>query len=328
MLPASVRRRALATRMVQPGLLSVPPSGDPLRPVSEARVLVRLASVTGWRAAGLEALAPAELGGVPMESRLRATLPPWSTNDGVTFRLERLGGGGGNTATGAPRTRSDGPQRRRAWSNCRRTPSGVGRMAPQREDCSAAAAGPGSSSPPVKRRRKRSLLAWRGLDPAAGVRPSRNPDPGRDCSPCSQPDSGRRVGQRDSFAPSWEAVYRRASPLTTETLQSTSTSCEPATGGGQNHTYTATNDGPHQPVPNAARDCPASRCIVCREEANSPGHILLQCPGLAGTRLRLRLLGTIHPPLEVIGDADVFSLHLPHGAGEGPFGAIALLSRA
>ena len=142
------------------------------------------------------------------------------------------------------------------------------------------------------------------------------------------PDSGRRVGQRDSFAPSWEAVYRRASPLTTETLQSTSTSCEPATGGGQNHTYTATNDGPHQPVPNAARDCPASRCIVCREEANSSGHILLQCPGLAGTRLRLRLLGTIHPPPEVIGDADVFSPHPPHGAGEGPSGAIARLSRA
>ena len=63
--------------------------------MSEARALVRLASVTGWRAAGLEALAPAELGGVPMESRLRATLPPWSTNDGVMFRLERRGGGGG-----------------------------------------------------------------------------------------------------------------------------------------------------------------------------------------------------------------------------------------
>ena len=87
---------------VQPGLLSDPPSGDPLRPVSEARALVRLASVTGWRAAGLEALAPAELGGVPMESRLRATLPPWSTNDGVTFRLERRGGGGGHGDRSAP----------------------------------------------------------------------------------------------------------------------------------------------------------------------------------------------------------------------------------
>ena len=41
------------------------------------------------------------------------------------------------------------------------------------------------------------------------------------------------------------------------------------------------------------RDCPASRCIICREEADSPGHILLRCPSLAETRLRL--LGSIYP---------------------------------
>ena len=98
MLPASVRRRALATRMFN--LASSPETS--LRPVSEVRALVRLASVTRWRSAGLEALAPAELGGVPMESRLRATLPPWSTNDGVTFRLEQRGGGGGHGDSSPP----------------------------------------------------------------------------------------------------------------------------------------------------------------------------------------------------------------------------------
>ena len=50
-------------------------------------------------------------------------------------------------------------------------------------------------------------------------------------------------------------------------------------------------------------DCPASRCLVCREEADSPAHVLLRCPCLAGTRLRL--LGSIHPPPQAMRDADV-----------------------
>ena len=53
----------------------------------------------------------------------------------------------------------------------------------------------------------------------------------------------------------------------------------------------------------SARNCPAARCIVSREEADSPGHILLRCPSLAGTRLRL--LGSIYPPPEAMRDADV-----------------------
>ncbi|KAF0303168.1 RNA-directed DNA polymerase from mobile element jockey [Amphibalanus amphitrite] len=38
--------------------------------------------------------------------------------------------------------------------------------------------------------------------------------------------------------------------------------------------------------------CPAARCRVCREEADTPRHVLLRCPALAGRRLRR--LGNIH----------------------------------
>ena len=38
--------------------------------------------------------------------------------------------------------------------------------------------------------------------------------------------------------------------------------------------------------------CPAALCRVCREEADTPRHILLRCPALCGTRLRT--LGCIH----------------------------------
>ena len=51
------------------------------------------------------------------------------------------------------------------------------------------------------------------------------------------------------------------------------------------------------------RACPASRCLVCREEADSPAHVLLRCPCLAGARLRL--LGSIYPPPEAMRDATV-----------------------
>ena len=94
-LPATVRRRALATRMF--GLASSLPRGDPLRETAEARAPSRLASVTGWRVEGREALARAGLGDVPVEPRLRATLPPWSSAEGVTFRLD-VGGRAGKSA--------------------------------------------------------------------------------------------------------------------------------------------------------------------------------------------------------------------------------------
>ena len=53
------------------------------------------------------------------------------------------------------------------------------------------------------------------------------------------------------------------------------------------------------------RNCPAARCIVCREDADSPGHIFLRFPSLVGTRLRL--LGCIYPPPKAMRGADVFA---------------------
>ena len=40
-------------------------------------------------------------------------------------------------------------------------------------------------------------------------------------------------------------------------------------------------------------ECPAALCEVCQEEADTPIQVLLRCPCLAGTRLRL--FGTIYP---------------------------------
>ena len=37
--------------------------------------------------------------------------------------------------------------------------------------------------------------------------------------------------------------------------------------------------------------CPAAECAVCKEEADTPEHILLRCPCLSG--LRLKLTGNI-----------------------------------
>ena len=42
---------------------------------------------------------------------------------------------------------------------------------------------------------------------------------------------------------------------------------------------------------------------MCREEADTPGHVLLRCPALM--RTRLRLLGTISPTLEEVRSAVV-----------------------
>ena len=61
------------------------------------------------------------------------------------------------------------------------------------------------------------------------------------------------------------------------------------------------------PSPNClqCRDssCAAARCPLCGEEADTPRHILLTCPGLMGTRLRC--LGSIMPGPEEVRRADV-----------------------
>ena len=51
------------------------------------------------------------------------------------------------------------------------------------------------------------------------------------------------------------------------------------------------------------RRCNAARCTVCREEADTPGHILLRCPALM--RLRHRLLGNINPSPEETRSGDI-----------------------
>ena len=50
-------------------------------------------------------------------------------------------------------------------------------------------------------------------------------------------------------------------------------------------------------------ECPAARCRVCSEEADTPRHVLLRCPALAGRRLRR--LGTIYPEATEVRDDGV-----------------------
>ena len=50
-------------------------------------------------------------------------------------------------------------------------------------------------------------------------------------------------------------------------------------------------------------ECPAARCRVCSEEADTPRHVLLRCPALAGRRLRR--LGTINPEATEVRDDGV-----------------------
>ena len=49
--------------------------------------------------------------------------------------------------------------------------------------------------------------------------------------------------------------------------------------------------------------CPAALCAVCREEADTPEHVMLRCPSLAGARLRLT--GSIHVDPTQLRDADL-----------------------
>ena len=55
----------------------------------------------------------------------------------------------------------------------------------------------------------------------------------------------------------------------------------------------------------ACRQCsvprwPAALCLVCREGPDTPEHVLLECPCLAG--VRLRLLGNIRPEATQLRD--------------------------
>ena len=49
--------------------------------------------------------------------------------------------------------------------------------------------------------------------------------------------------------------------------------------------------------------CSAARCPVCREEADTPKHVVLRCPALMSTRYKL--LGCLYPEMEDVRSADV-----------------------
>ena len=63
-----------------------------------------------------------------------------------------------------------------------------------------------------------------------------------------------------------------------------------------------------RPTPGCERcndvECPAARCRVCREEVDTPRHVLLRCPALLAGR-RLRCLGTINPEATDVRDDGV-----------------------
>ena len=51
--------------------------------------------------------------------------------------------------------------------------------------------------------------------------------------------------------------------------------------------------------------CEAARCPLCGEEADTPRHILLTCPGLMGVRLRTPAVGNILPTPDEVWRSDV-----------------------
>ena len=49
-------------------------------------------------------------------------------------------------------------------------------------------------------------------------------------------------------------------------------------------------------------ECPGALCVVCREAADTPEHVLLRCPSLAG--LRLRRFGNLNVQPEQLRDGE------------------------
>ncbi|XP_043212000.1 uncharacterized protein LOC122376264 [Amphibalanus amphitrite] len=68
----------------------------------------------------------------------------------------------------------------------------------------------------------------------------------------------------------------------------------------------------HEIGRNPSVDCPqcrslgciAARCRLCGEEADTPRHILLTCPGMMGVRLRTQAIGNILPTPEEVRRSD------------------------
>ena len=146
----------------------------------------------------------------------------------------------------------------------------------------------------------------KGLDPAAGGRPFRHSDPGGGRSPCGHPSVTRELargvvprnpGRSSSVARPGDD---RDVAVNVHQLRASHW------GRAESYLHRIGRRPTLACAGCSERDCPASRCIVCRKETNSPGHILLRCPSLAGTRPRL--LGAIHPPPEAMRDADAVAV--------------------
>ena len=83
--PVAARRDALAARLLAKAH-ALPP-GDPLRAAAEATVPRRLKSVTGWREVGRAVWERSDIS-LPIEEKRAARPPPWTSTDGITFRLD------------------------------------------------------------------------------------------------------------------------------------------------------------------------------------------------------------------------------------------------
>ena len=94
--PVAVRRPVLAARLV--ALADSLPEQDPLRLAAAPGPRRRLRGTDGWREVGREALNSAGAADLPIEQRLRVTLPPWTATDGITFCLS-VGPSGARTAS-------------------------------------------------------------------------------------------------------------------------------------------------------------------------------------------------------------------------------------
>ena len=96
---------------------------------------------------------------------------------------------------------------------------------------------------------------------------------------------------------------RRRLSTWTDSRRWTSTNCGPATGRGPPSTCTGLARSRPQSAPGAMTSTvPAGLCLVCREEADVPRHVLLRCPALMTARFRRT--GSINPTCEEARSTD------------------------
>ena len=111
------------------------------------------------------------------------------------------------------------------------------------------------------------------------------------CRPGPPPGPGAGLGRTPLFQRigGGGGECRGRSPRGTERRRWMFTNCGSATGAGS----VSISTGSAASLAGMRRvSCPAELCLICREEADTPEHVLLRCPCLAGARLRI--LDTIY----------------------------------